>query len=137
MCHDNKIHAPIAAWPQEQFSNSAPILTHSCILKQTSQRFSSKKLVKFQILTNRSYVRWLYVSSEGHITTYRYFFVIERKKPLNYQAEQHVRAIVKFLYLSRIPQLTRKFQFLSRICQMVTCRISGTCHHEGNLARVH
>ena len=33
------------------------------------------------------YVRWLYVPSEGHITTYRYFFSQAPKRPLNYQVE--------------------------------------------------
>ena len=52
--HHNKIHAPVTTSPQEQFLNPTPILTHPSFLKQTSQRFSSKKTTKFQILTNRS-----------------------------------------------------------------------------------
>ena len=40
---DNKIHTPVTTWPQEQFFNPAPILTHRCFHKHTSQRFSSKK----------------------------------------------------------------------------------------------
>ena len=44
-------------------------------------------------------------------------------------------AIVKFSYLFRISQLSCKFQFLSRICEMVISTISCTCHHEINLAR--
>ena len=43
--HDNKIHATVATWLQEQFFDSTPTLTHPCFLKQTSQRFSSKKNV--------------------------------------------------------------------------------------------
>ena len=46
-------------------------------------------------------------------------------------------AIPKFPYLFRIPQLARKFQFLSPICHMVTSTIRGTCHHEVNMARVY
>ena len=45
-------------------------------------------------------------------------------------------AIPKFPHFFRIAQLTRKFQFLSKICHMVTSTISGTCHHEVNMARV-
>ena len=31
--------------------------------------------------------------SEGHVTTYRYFFAKERKKPLNYQIEQRLQLL--------------------------------------------
>ena len=41
--HCNKIRALVTTSPQEQFFNPTPILTHSCILIETSQRFSSKK----------------------------------------------------------------------------------------------
>ena len=41
--HHKKIHAPVTTWPQEQFLNSTPILTHGYFLKQTLQRFSSKE----------------------------------------------------------------------------------------------
>ena len=51
---DNKIHAPVTAWFQQQFFNPTPILTHRCFPKQTSQRFSSKKTCQIQILTNPS-----------------------------------------------------------------------------------
>ena len=44
--------------------------------------------------------------------------------------------IAEFPYLFRIAQLTRKFQFLSKLCQMETSTISGTCHHEVNMVRV-
>ena len=37
------------------------------------------------------YVIWLYVPSEGHITTHRYFFVQECKKPLNLPIVQKPR----------------------------------------------
>ena len=37
--NDNKIDAPVTTWPQQQFIQPTPILTHPCI--QTSQRFSS------------------------------------------------------------------------------------------------
>ena len=40
---DNKIHTPVTTWPQEQFFHPAPIFTHRCFHKHTSQRFSSKK----------------------------------------------------------------------------------------------
>ena len=48
--HYNKIHARVTTWPQEQFFNPTQILTHSCILTETSQIFQVKKLAKFQIL---------------------------------------------------------------------------------------
>ena len=41
--HDNKNHANVTTWLQEQFFNPTPILTHRCFLKHTSQGFSSKK----------------------------------------------------------------------------------------------
>ena len=41
--HDNKIHAPVTTWPPPKWFNPMPTLTHPCILKQTSRRFSSKK----------------------------------------------------------------------------------------------
>ena len=41
--HDNKIHAPVATWPEEQLFKLTPILTHRCFHKYKSQRFSSKK----------------------------------------------------------------------------------------------
>ena len=40
--HDNKNHANVTTWLQEQFFKPTPILTHRCFLKQASQRFSSK-----------------------------------------------------------------------------------------------
>ena len=45
-------------------------------------------------------------------------------------------AIPKFLYLFRISQLARKFLISHQKYQVVTSTISGTCHHEVNLARV-
>ena len=45
-------------------------------------------------------------------------------------------AIANFPYLFRISHLSRKFQFLSRICQTMTSTIRDTCHHEVNFARV-
>ena len=53
--HDNKIHATVTTWPQEQFLNPTPILTRPCILKQTSQRFSSKKTCQISNL-NKSLI---------------------------------------------------------------------------------
>ena len=70
-------------------------------------------------------VGWLHVPSEWHITTYLYFFAQERKKLLIKLPSRAIFAISKFPYLFRIAQLTRKFQFLSQICQMVTSTISG------------
>ena len=48
--HYNKIHALVTTWPQEQFFNPTQILTHSCILTETSQIFSSKKTCKISNL---------------------------------------------------------------------------------------
>ena len=53
--HNNKIHAPVTTWPQEQCFNPTPILTHPCILKQTSQRFSTKKTCQISNL-NKSLI---------------------------------------------------------------------------------
>ena len=61
--HDNKIQAPVTIWPQQQFFNPTLILTHRCFLKQTSQRFSSKKtcqilnLNKSLIAANHLYLK--------------------------------------------------------------------------------
>ena len=61
--HDNKIQAPVTTLPQQQFFNPTPILTHRCFLKQTSQRFSSKKtcqilnLNKSLIAANHLYLK--------------------------------------------------------------------------------
>ena len=52
---DNKIHAPVTTWPQQQFFNPAPILTHRCFHKHTSQRFSSKKTCQISNL-NKSLI---------------------------------------------------------------------------------
>ena len=52
--HDNKNHANVTTWIQEQFFKPTPILTHRCFLKQASQDFRVKQLAKFQILTNPS-----------------------------------------------------------------------------------
>ena len=53
--HDNKIHATVTTWLQEQFFNPTPILTRPCILKPTSQRFSSKKTCQISNL-NKSLI---------------------------------------------------------------------------------
>ena len=53
--HHNKIHAPVTTSPQEQFLNPTPILTHPSFLKQTSQRFSSKKTCQISNL-NKSLI---------------------------------------------------------------------------------
>ena len=82
------------------------------------------------------YVGWLYVPSEGHITTYGYLFAQERKRPLNYQVEQHLRGLNSYICLELL-SLPRNFNFSPKQCQMVTSTISSTCHHEVNLARVH
>ena len=52
---DKKIHATITTWPQEQFGNPTPILTHRRFHKQTSQRFSSKKTCQISNL-NKSLI---------------------------------------------------------------------------------
>ena len=64
--HDNIIHAPVTSWPHEQFFNPAPILTHRCFHKHTSQRFSSKKTCQISILTNRSQQGITYISTAPH-----------------------------------------------------------------------
>ena len=53
--HDNKILAPATTWPQKQFFNATPILTHRCSLKKKSQRFSSKKICQISNL-NKSLI---------------------------------------------------------------------------------
>ena len=68
--HDNKNHANVTTWLQEQFFKPTPILTHRrheqflnrtailtrpCILKQTSQRFSSKQTCQISNL-NKSLI---------------------------------------------------------------------------------
>ena len=53
--HNNKIRFPVATWPQQQWFNPTPILTHGCFLKQTSQRFSSKKTCQISSL-NKSLI---------------------------------------------------------------------------------
>ena len=53
--HDNKSHAPVTTWPQEQFGKPTPILTHGCFLKHTSQIFSSKKTCEISNL-NKSLI---------------------------------------------------------------------------------
>ena len=58
--HDNKIHAPVTTWPQEQFLKRTAILTRPCILKQTSQRFSTKKTCQISNL-NKSLIAGDYV----------------------------------------------------------------------------
>ena len=52
---DDKIHATVTTWLQQQFLNPTPILTHPCFLKQTSQRFSSKKTCQISNL-NKSFI---------------------------------------------------------------------------------
>ena len=55
--HENKTDASVT--PQEQFVHPNQTVTHRCILKQLSQRFSSvspkeKNMAIFQTLANRS-----------------------------------------------------------------------------------
>ena len=46
--HDNKIQAPVTTWPQQQFFNPTPILTHRCFLNYRLHKdFRVKKLAKF------------------------------------------------------------------------------------------
>ena len=53
--HHNKIHAPVATWPEEQFGNPTAVLTHPCLHKHTSQRFSNKKTCQISNL-NKSLI---------------------------------------------------------------------------------
>ena len=57
---DNKIQIPVTTWPQEKFFNPAPILTHRCFHKHTSERFSSKKTCQISNL-NKSLIAGNYV----------------------------------------------------------------------------
>ena len=53
---DNKIHAPVTTWPQEQFFNPAPILTHRCFHKHTDHKdFRVKKTCQISNL-NKSLI---------------------------------------------------------------------------------
>ena len=72
------------------------------------------------------YVRWLYVPSEGHITTFRYFFAQERKAAFKLGNEA-IFSISDSLICFEFQNSLKNFNILS---QMVTCIISGTCHHE-------
>ena len=60
--HDNKIQAPVTTWPHQQYLKGTAILMRPCILKHTSQRFSSKKtcqisnLNKYLIAGNHVYL---------------------------------------------------------------------------------
>ena len=83
----------------------------------------------------RKLVAWLYVPSEWTYNLVSIFLCSRTKKTFKLPSRATF-AIAKFLYLFTIPQLTLKFQYLSRICQMMTCTISGTCHHEVNYPRV-
>ena len=52
---DNKIPTPVTTWPQEQFFNLAPILTHQMLSSiHVTKIFRVKTLAKFQFLTDRS-----------------------------------------------------------------------------------
>ena len=41
--HDNKFHAPPTTWPQEQFCNPTPILTHDAFVNTHDKDFRVKK----------------------------------------------------------------------------------------------
>ena len=56
------------------------------------------------------YVGWLYVPSQGHITTYRYFFAQEWKKPLNLPVERHLQWLNAYIFLKLLSSL-RNFKF--------------------------
>ena len=79
--------------------------------------FAPHTLIFFQNMSDG------YVESEGYIITYRYFFPQERKKAFKLPSRATF-AIANFTYLFRISQLTQKFQFLSRIFQMVTVHLT-------------
>ena len=67
--HDNKIHAPVATWPEEQLFKLTPILTHRCFHKYKSQRFSSKKTCQVSNL-NKSLIagNHVYVNCSAFLT---------------------------------------------------------------------
>ena len=52
--HNNKVHAPVTTWPQQQLFNPTPILTHPCFLNRHHKDFRVRKLAKFKILSNCS-----------------------------------------------------------------------------------
>ena len=62
------------------------------------------------------------------------FLFSNTKKALNYQVEQYLRLLNSPICLEFLS--SPRLQFLSRICQMVTSTISGTCHPEADLATV-
>ena len=84
------------------------------VVRSSNYYFSSK------------YVRWLYDPSEKHITTYRYFFVQQRKTVFKL-ANRATFEIAKSLICFKFHSSLKNFSILG---QMVTCTISGTCHHE-------
>ena len=77
------------------------------------------------------YVRWLYVQSEGHITTYRYFFAQVRKMPLNLIITCRAPfGMDRCLYLFQIARFSQKFQILVIIVRWLHVQSTyGTCHH--------
>ena len=87
------------------------------------------------LLFSLKYVRWLYVPSQGHITTYRYFFAHEWKKPFKLPVDRHLEWLNAYICFKLFSYL-RNFNFSRRNSQMVTFTINGTCHHETNLAWV-
>ena len=77
--HYNKIHVLVTTWPQEQFFNPTQILTHSCILTETSQIFSSKKTCQISNLKkiahsrdSRTFKLQLIFSSPNRLMNARY-----------------------------------------------------------------
>ena len=76
------------------------------------------------------------MSRQSDIYNHVSIFLCSRTKKAFKLPNRATFAIAEFLYMFRIAQLTRKFQFLSRICHMVTSTISGTYHQEINMARV-
>ena len=67
--HHNKIHAPVATWPEEQLFKLTPILTHRCFHKYKSQRFSSKKTWQISNL-NKSLIagNHIYINCSAFLT---------------------------------------------------------------------
>ena len=62
------------------------------------------------LLFSLKYVRWLYVPSQGHITTYRYFFAQEWKKPLKFPVERHLEWLNAYICFKLLSTL-RNFNF--------------------------
>ena len=82
---------------------------------------------------------YMSLQRHSHITTYRYFFAKERKKPLIKLTSRARFAIAEFSYLFRTSHAAHaeiSISFVNLSDTVVRCTVCGTCHHEGSLARV-